>query len=153
MWQSPELGGCPNSGRPFYSICNWTLCVQQKQIPESGMWFCLPHLHAYLKGGTFRSPLCFQHQFSHGSRESRRCSPFLHSFFSKMLQSCNVAMLQSLFRCRRGGEEESLNERTNPRRARHWRWAEIASVKRLNLQEVCKRLGGAKTIFKILFII
>ena len=91
MWQSPELGGCPNSGRPFYSICNWTVCVQQKQIPESGMWFCLPHLHAYLKGGTFRSPLCFQHQFSHGSRESRRCSPFLHSFFSK---SSNVPMFQ-----------------------------------------------------------
>ena len=104
MWQSPELGGCPNSGRPFYSICNWTLCVQQKQIPESGMWFYLHHLHAYLKGGTFRSPLCFQHQFSHGSRESRRCSPFLHSFFSKMLQCCNVAMLQSPFRCQRGGE-------------------------------------------------
>jgi len=103
MWQFPELGGRPNSGRLFYSICNWTLCVQQKQIPESGMWFCLPHLHAYLKGGTFRSPLCFQHQFSHGSRESRRCSPFLHSFFSKKLQCCNVAMLQSLFRCRRGG--------------------------------------------------
>ena len=59
LGQSPELGGCPNSGRPFYSICNWTVCVQQKQIPESGMWFCLPHLHAYLKGVTFRSPLVF----------------------------------------------------------------------------------------------
>ena len=118
MSPAKPCGSLPNwEGTPIQGVLSIPyatgLCVCSKsRYLNRGSGFVFLICMLTLRGGTFRSPLCFQHQFSHGSRESRRCSPFLHSFFSKMLQSCKVAMLQSPFRCRRGGEGESLNERT-----------------------------------------